>query len=196
VLAGVLLVALGLTLGKSGIATFLAGVAAAYWARGPGYRKAGLVALGVCGTAFAGAVATSPNLQKNLALHAVGFLQLAKLGAGGVGAGFGTAGNFTAAITRDSTTGIATESFVAALAVQAGLAAVIAFVVFCAAIARDLAAPVTGGGARDVRAVLAGLVIATGLTSFASETPVAFLAGGLVFLVAGALATPPEARPS
>jgi hypothetical protein len=188
----VLVLALGLTLGKSGIATFLVGVGAAFWHRGRLFRKAAVATLGLAGAAFALATTTNANLQKNLALHAAGLLHLGHLGASGVGGGFGTAGNFTAAIAHDSTVGVATESFIASLAVQAGLASVVAFLVFCVAAAHDLWVPVNGGAARDVRAVLAGLVLATGLTALASETPVAFLAGGLIFLVAGALAAPPE----
>lgn len=192
--AAVLVLALGLTLGKSGAATFLAGVAAGLWGRGPAFRRAGIAVLALLCVAFAAAVAASPNLQKNLALHAAGFFHLAELGAGALGGGFGTAGNFTAALAANSSVGVATESFFAALAVQAGLAAVLAFGIFFAAAAWDLLVPVAGGGPRDVRAVLAGVVAATGLTSLASESPVGFLAGGLVFLVAGALAAPPEPR--
>lgn len=180
--------ALLLTLGKSGVAAAALGVGAVIWKVHPGARKmllaAGLATLPL----FVAAVRFTPDLHENLVRHLRGLPGLVHLSP--LGDGFGTAGNLALTVAgADPSEHAVVESFIAVLDAEAGLVAVAGFVGFVVATTATLLSA-RGPGAR-VRAVLGGLVLATGLAAIGSETPVGFIGGGTAFLIAGAFAHPP-----
>lgn len=186
--------ALLLTFGKGGVGVALLGIAAGLALRGRAVRLALLSSGLLAALALPIALASLPGLQRNVELHLSGFAH-ALDGLSLVGAGFGRAGNLVLAMSGDALPdrAMAVESFAAVLAVQGGLLALLAFVAFVGAAAVGLVREEPGPRApRDVRFVLAGLLLATALASFASETPGGFIGGAPVFLVAGALLAPPR----
>lgn len=186
--------ALLLTLGKSGAGTAFLGVAAGRWRGGRAGRLAvaGVGLAGLAGAAIAFAV--SPQLRDNVEAH-TGWLGHALSSTPALtGAGFGTAGNFATAMRGDALFDrpVPVESFVGALLAQAGLLGLAAYFAFGAACVAALLARREAGAPPRVRAAVAGVLLGTVLFSLTSETPSGFLAGGVAFLVAGAMAAAPR----